>query len=1201
MPTGCTAQSAITVNPLTANTGTTRVCVGQTTTLANATAGGTWSSSNVARATVGSATGVVTGVAAGTAVISYALASGCTAVSTVTVNPLSAITGTLAACTGLTTTLANATAGGTWSSTDATVASIGSLTGVVTGVSAGTATISYILSTGCSSLATVTVNPTAAITGSNSVCVLQSITLANAVAGGVWSSSATGVATIGSATGVVNGVALGTTIITYALPGNCNAVKAITVNALSAITGATSVCVGRTITLANSTAGGTWSSSSIGVATIGSTTGIVSGVAAGTTSITYTLASGCNIASTITVNPLSANTGATTVCVGQTITLANATAGGAWSSSAAGKATVGAGTGIVSGISAGTAVITYLLPTGCLSSTNVTINAMAAITGTTGLCGGQSATLANATAGGTWSTSDAAVATIGSTTGVVTGVASGTATISYTVGTGCVALTTVTTTSVAAIVGPSLVCVGQSMTLTNATAGGVWSSSNTLRATIGSATGVVTGISTGSFNATYTLGSCNLTSAVTVNALSPITGVTPLCVSMQIGLSDATAGGTWSSSAPAIATIGSITAIVTGVATGTATISYTVGSGCVATTTLSVSDFNPITGPTQVCTGTTITLSNASVGGTWGTGNVLIATVGSATGVVTGVLGGSTLISYTLGGCRATYSIGVTNLSAITGSSNVCVGQSTTYTISGTGTWSSSNTGAATVGSTTGLITGVAVGTAIISYTTPSGCSAVKTITVNALSNTAGPTSVCTGQTITLTNATAGGTWSSSNTTRATVDLNTGVVTGVLGGISTITYTVGAAACKATYPITINNLTAISGSSSVCATQSITLTSAAGVWSTSNPALATVGSATGVVTGVAAGNPTISITQANGCVATTALTVNAFSAITGASSVCISTPITLSNATAGGLWTSANPTVARVGSTTGLVTGVIASATRITYTIAATGCRTSVPMTVLSCRVSNGVQTLCVGAAKQFEAGTTDAIWHSADNTIATVDAVSGMVTAVRPGNTTIYTTDANGTETSSTPVTVYSLMNAVSISVNPGAHVKVGQNVTFNANTNNDIPVSGYQWLVNGQQVPGANAATFSTSGLNNGDVVNCDVISDCGILNAGAGITMSVGAGIGSLLSTDIKLLPNPNNGSFVIKGVLETGNDQEVSLEVVNMLGQVVYKGVCVATNGRINESVKLQSNIANGMYILNVNTAGGNNVYHFVIER
>lgn len=86
-----TTTSAVVVNALpivNAITGTPSVCVGSTTTLASSTGGGVWSTSNAAIATVSG--GVVTGVAAGSATISYAVTtSGCTTTvtKTVTVNP----------------------------------------------------------------------------------------------------------------------------------------------------------------------------------------------------------------------------------------------------------------------------------------------------------------------------------------------------------------------------------------------------------------------------------------------------------------------------------------------------------------------------------------------------------------------------------------------------------------------------------------------------------------------------------------------------------------------------------------------------------------------------------------------------------------------------------------------------------------------------------------------------------------------------------------------------------------------------------------------------------------------------------------------------------------------------------------------------------------------------------------------------------
>jgi hypothetical protein len=133
--------------------------------------------------------------------------------------------------------------------------------------------------------------------------------------------------------------------------------------AIGPITGAAGLCVSGSATLSDSSPGGVWSSSNATVATIG-TAGVVGGVAAGTANITYSI--GASYATTvITVNadpaPIS---GAGGICNSATVTLTDATSGGNWYSSAPGIAGIGSASGTVTGVSAGTAMITYILPTG---------------------------------------------------------------------------------------------------------------------------------------------------------------------------------------------------------------------------------------------------------------------------------------------------------------------------------------------------------------------------------------------------------------------------------------------------------------------------------------------------------------------------------------------------------------------------------------------------------------------------------------------------------------------------------------------------------------------------------------------------------------------------------------------------------------------------------------------------------------------
>ncbi|MDR1592961.1 MAG: right-handed parallel beta-helix repeat-containing protein [Prevotellaceae bacterium] len=133
-----------------------------------------------------------------------------------------------------------------------------------------------------------------------------------------------------------------------------------------------------------------------------------------------------------------------------------------------------------------------------------------------------------------------------------------------------------------------------------------------------------------------------------------------------------------------------------------------------------------IIGDNNVCVGSDITLSNSTLGGSWRSDNMAIATVASD-GVVTGVSEGNTTIWYSIinvNGCSDSVSQAITVYSqmvtAINGYDNVCVGSDiilSNPTLGGS--WCSDNTAIATVTSD-GVVTGVSTGSTTIWYT---GCS----------------------------------------------------------------------------------------------------------------------------------------------------------------------------------------------------------------------------------------------------------------------------------------------------------------------------------------------------------------------------------------------------------------------------------------------------------------------------------------------
>ncbi len=453
----------------------------------------------------------------------------------------------------------------------------------------------------------------------------------------------------------------------------CNLPITIIAPGAGSISGTTTLCAGgNTTTLTGGATGGTWSSSNPAIASINVNSGFVTtGVAgtSGTTVITYQGAACATTATvTFTVNPgPSAILGITSLCAGGvSTTLSDPVGGGTWTSSNPAVASIGLNSGLVtsgtSGVS-GTTTITYANTCGSITTT-VTVTGIpaASISGVTSICSGGSTTnLSNTTAGGTWSSNNNSVATVGSLTGHVTSGIAGTAVITY--ATSCGAAATATVTSIAgppAISGPQIMCSGGvAITLTDATTGGVWSSSVPSVASL-TTTGPNSVLATSGTVAPGTIGTtviayttvcgtpASFTLTVTPQPSPTIVGTTTICQNTSTTLSDFS-GGTWSSSAPTIATIGSNTGVVTGLLGGTSFVSYDNGCGVPAQIPVTVTAIPPaITGPVAVCTGSFITLSNTLAGGTWSSNNANV-TVNSTSGVVTGVHAGNSVITYSNG------------------------------------------------------------------------------------------------------------------------------------------------------------------------------------------------------------------------------------------------------------------------------------------------------------------------------------------------------------------------------------------------------------------------------------------------------------------------------------------------------------------------------------------------------------------------
>jgi uncharacterized protein YjdB len=405
---------------------------------------------------------------------------------------------------------------------------------------------------------------------------------------------------------------------------------------------------------------------------------------------------------------------------------------------------------------------------------------------------------------------------------------------------------------------------------------GSWSVSNLRIATV-SNKGLVTALQPGVFILKYDSPGNKYeyaTRTITVHSGSvvKILGSSSICINGSTTLSPNT-GGTWSSSDSAVATV-SNSGTVLGISAGTAAFTFINTSGCsslpTATVTIKPNVVSGISGTNVICVNGTTTLYPTS-GGTWTSSNNAVAIVNNS-GLVTGITAGTATFIFTkTDGCSSLSTPFVkVNANAgvsITGSNTICIDETTTLSPNTGGTWVSNNPAVATV-SNTGVVTGVAAGSATFTYSNADGCISLPTsaVTVNAnpvvSSISGGSNTISVGSTTQFINSTAGGVWSISDGTGSATVSATGLVTGTAIGNVKINYAVEKSGCKAyatPQEITVKEATvlaSITGPDTVSVSElSVPFgnTTAGGVWSIKNGSGTATITSQGVVQGTQAG------------------------------------------------------------------------------------------------------------------------------------------------------------------------------------------------------------------------------------------------------------------------------------------------------------------------------------------------------------
>lgn len=550
-----------------------------------------------------------------------------------------------------------------------------------------------------------------------------------------------------------------------------------------------------------------------------------------------------------------------------------------------------------------------------------------------------------------WTSSDTNAASV-SSTGLVTGISKGSATITVTTADGnktasctvTVEDVVISVTSVALNKSTASISKGLTDQLkaevlpSNATNKNVvWSSSNSMIASV-SSSGLVTGVSEGSTTVTVTTEDGNKTASCTITITSPVPvssvsldkETLSLDISQTAQLTASILPETaynkavsWTSSNPSVATVSS-TGLVTGVSEGEASVTVTTEDGSKTDTcsiTVSGTQFIAVTSVSLDLSSFTIdkdaerqltaaiSPADATIKTvTWSSNNNSIATV-SNTGLVKGVADGTAVITVTSNDgnktaqCSVTVQQGVVNVISVSLNwENLPISKNTSYGIAVSFypsdatnkkvTWTSNNPAVVSV-SNTGVVTGVAVGTAVITVTTEDGnktaeCQVTVSepeILVTSVSLNTNSAQMKTGEQLQFTasvlpeNATNKTViWESSDDSTAVVVR--GLVTAKKAGTVTIkamrdSWSSVYDECEIAITDTIipvdrlflscNNLNLIPGGTAQLSASvlPVNATNQTVSWTSSNSSVAAV-SSTGLVTAVAAGSAEITVSSEDG-------------------------------------------------------------------------------------------------------------------------------------------------------------------------------------------------------------------------------------------------------------------------------------------------------------------------------------------------
>jgi hypothetical protein len=318
--------------------------------------------------------------------------------------------------------------------------------------------------------------------------------------------------------------------------------------------------------------------------------------------------------------------------------------------------------------------------------------------------------------------------------------------------------------------GPIIFCTGGNVVLSGNNNGGTWSNGATTPSITATATGnyfITNSNSCGSVNSNainVTVNSNPIASSITAG------GVTTFCAGNTVTLAG-NVGGVWSN--------GATTPNITVNTSGNYFVTNSNNCGTINSNTIAVT-VNPLptaaiisaNGPTNICTGTILTLSGNDNGGTWSNGPTAPTTIVTTSGTYF-VTNTNSCGSVNSNSISVTVSNGpVASTITSSGNTTFCQGNSITLTGNNGGTWSNGSS-SASINVTTSGDYFVTNADACGSVTSNHIIVTVNPLPTAAVINSNGPSSICNGNTVQLI-GNVDGIWNNGNSSTTITVSNAG-------------------------------------------------------------------------------------------------------------------------------------------------------------------------------------------------------------------------------------------------------------------------------------------------------------------------------------------------------------------------------------------------------------------------------------------